>query len=119
MSVTFAVDDVAPMGLATTSKSLQDCAARAPSTEILVVSHEAQLVDDDPDGRNRRQTNQLIACVHRAFAEHRPLTLSPDHIWLTERHFTLFSGMLGYRQLPEGSFRPEVAWGVAEPLARE
>lgn len=82
MSITFAVDDVEAVRAAPAQTSLRDAASRALSTEVHVVSHNAALVEDLPLSPRPRRTNQLVACVHRAFAEHRPLTLSPDHVWL-------------------------------------
>ena len=72
MAITFAVDDVvaadAPRALLSLSERLgAHQALAAPVREII-----------DAPG-----VHPLLAAVHVAFAEHRPLVLSPDAIWLT------------------------------------
>lgn len=50
-------------------REVRDALWMAPGPETRVV---------DPEG-----AHPLLAAVHRAFAEHRPLVLSPDVVWLT------------------------------------
>ncbi len=88
MSITFAVDDVTPFapsapaepGLAERldmATSLEQQLGTAP----LAISHDAELI---PGGRwDGRHGHPLVVAVHRAFARHRPLILSPDVVWLT------------------------------------
>ncbi|MGY0234260.1 DUF4419 domain-containing protein [Longispora urticae] len=47
-------------------------------TESLVVGGDTALPVLEPDG-----VHPLLSAVSRAFAEHRPLVLSPDAVWLT------------------------------------
>jgi hypothetical protein len=71
--VTFAVDDVTP------------AAARLPQRRLGELFPDALVVGGDPalpvlrpDG-----VHPLLSAVARAFADHRPLVLSPDAVWLT------------------------------------
>jgi hypothetical protein len=70
---TFEVDSVEEAREAPTTVALgtlvQDTLWMAPGPQTRVV---------DPKG-----THPLLAAVHQAFAEHRPLVLSPDAVWLT------------------------------------
>lgn len=83
MSITFAVDAVTPVLDRLPTIPLRAASARLIGTDLEVVSHDGDVVDDAMAGLLGKRVHPLIACVHRAFAEHRPLTLSPDHIWLT------------------------------------
>ncbi len=72
MPITFAVDDVDPADAPRATISLGERlgvhqALAAPVREVI-----------DAPG-----VHPLLAAVHVAFAEHRPLVLSPDAIWLT------------------------------------
>ncbi|HEX4455073.1 MAG TPA: DUF4419 domain-containing protein [Kofleriaceae bacterium] len=71
--ITFAVDDVEPARdrLATRPiASLQESAlAHGGDPDLAVIDHG--------------DVHPLLAAVGRAFAEHRPLVLSPDAVWLT------------------------------------
>ena len=74
--VTFAVDDVTPAG------------SRLPERPLAELFPDALAVGGDPaqpvlepDG-----VHPLLSAVARAFADHRPLVLSPDAVWLTIAH---------------------------------
>jgi hypothetical protein len=77
MAITFRVDDVEPVRTPLPSVALETAVAEAVGVALVHVSHEAALVDQ------ARDLHPMIQAVHLAFAEHRPLTLSPDHVWLT------------------------------------
>src|SRR5262245_61130119 len=76
MAVTFAVDDVevAPVPAETVPFAQQAGGhlylGMDPSLRVLPTT----------------ATHPLLAAVHHAFAEHRPLVLSPDAVWLTIAH---------------------------------
>jgi hypothetical protein len=72
MAITFAVDDVAPAAAPRPTRAL--AASVGPH---LTLGAPACAVIDTPD------MHPLLAAVHTAFAEHRPLVLSPDALWLT------------------------------------
>ncbi len=71
--VTFSVDDVHPAAVALPTRPLREVYADA-----LVVGGDSELPVVAPDG-----VHPLLSAVGRAFAEHRPLVLSPDAVWLT------------------------------------
>lgn len=71
--VTFRVDDVTPVIEKLPTQPLGDVFADA-----LVVGGDPALPILVPDG-----VHPLLSAVGRAFAEHRPLVLSPDAVWLT------------------------------------
>src|SRR5512138_81120 len=71
--VTFQVDDVAPVTQALPSRPLGDM-----FPDALVVGGDPALPILVPNG-----VHPLLGAVGRAFAEHRPLVLSPDAVWLT------------------------------------
>ncbi|MBI2812302.1 MAG: DUF4419 domain-containing protein [Candidatus Melainabacteria bacterium] len=82
--VTFRVDDVE-----TVRTPLEQCKTRDSITRILNCVQDA---DGSPvlacSGYNSEvvansKSHALIGAVHIAFAEHRPLVLSPDAIWIT------------------------------------
>lgn len=72
MSITFAVDDVEP---AASPLLTRDLAAQV-GPHLALGAAPCALVET-PD------VHPLLGAVHLAFAEHRPLALSPDAIWLT------------------------------------
>jgi hypothetical protein len=91
-SVTFTVDDVEP---ATTP--LATCKTRE-AVEHLLNTSESKFLPDRPIATQSRveacwnfmldcvaeiRHHPLIAAAHHAYAEHRPLVLSPDVIWVT------------------------------------
>lgn len=110
MAITFRVDDVEP-------------AREPPATRTL----REHLGDDvlafggDPELRvlATKGTHPLLGAVHQAFAEHRPLVLSPDAIWLTiaqgvARHVRLNADTLRGRLVRhEGRQRIEISWPEA------
>ncbi|MFD1077099.1 DUF4419 domain-containing protein [Longispora fulva] len=69
----FQVDEVTP------------AASPLPTVPLSSVSPGALAVGGDPDRRVLAPggVHPLLAAVGRAFAEHRPLVLSPDAVWLT------------------------------------
>lgn len=71
--VTFAVDDVVPVQTALPTQPLRDL-----FPDALVVGGDPALPILVPDG-----VHPLLSAVARAFADHRPLVLSPDAVWLT------------------------------------
>ncbi|MBO2451125.1 DUF4419 domain-containing protein [Actinomadura barringtoniae] len=71
--VTFQVDDVAP---AAEPLPTQPLGGLFP--EALLVGGDPALPVLEPDG-----VHPLLSAVGRAFADHRPLVLSPDAVWLT------------------------------------
>ncbi|WP_327001227.1 DUF4419 domain-containing protein [Dactylosporangium sp. NBC_01737] len=70
---TFAVDDVTPAGSRLPERPLGDL-----FPEALAVGGDPALPVLEPDG-----VHPLLSAVARAFADHRPLVLSPDAVWLT------------------------------------
>ena len=71
--VTFGVDDVLPAAEALPTEPLGDVFA-----DVLAVGGDPELRILPPDG-----VHPLLGAVGRAFADHRPLVLSPDAVWLT------------------------------------
>lgn len=69
--VTFPVDDVTPV---TEALPTRPFAAQFP--DALVVGGDQAVLE--PDG-----VHPLLSVVAKAFAEHRPLVLTPDAVWLT------------------------------------
>ena len=78
MSISFAVDDVAPEGTLPPTCSLRehmgDPLAFAGDGSLRVLAAKGSTI------------HPLLSAVHVAFAEHRPLVLSPDAVWLTIVH---------------------------------
>lgn len=104
MPITFAVDDVTPATSAPRTRALGDVVG-----DVLALGVDGDLrVLDGP------RTHPLLGAVHLAFAEHRPLVLSPDAIWITiaqglARHVRLHSTELRGRLVRhEGTKRLEV-----------
>jgi Domain of unknown function (DUF4419) len=71
--VTFRVDDVTPATQALPAQPLSEMLEDA-----LVVGGDPGMLVLIPDG-----VHPLLSAVGRAFADHRPLVLSPDAMWLT------------------------------------
>lgn len=71
--VTFAVDDVEPV-----RSQIADRALSSLWPEAIAVAERPGCRVLEPDG-----IHPLLGAVARAFAEHRPLVLSPDAVWLT------------------------------------
>lgn len=71
--VNFAVDDVIPAGDALPTQAISD------------LHEDAMFIGGDPAARvlEPNGVHPLLSAVGRAFAEHRPLVLSPDAVWLT------------------------------------
>lgn len=78
MAVTFPVDAVDPVRTRLPTKPLRDVARVELDADLHVRSHDLALVD--VRGHN---PHPLLHAFHLAFAEHRPLALSPDAVWLT------------------------------------
>ncbi|WPB78320.1 DUF4419 domain-containing protein [Archangium violaceum] len=77
-SVTFAVDDVIPAPFPQRECDLAGSLAARLKEPVLAASHGPQVRFVPPE-----DTHPLMAAVHMAFSEHRPLVLSPDIIWVT------------------------------------
>lgn len=71
--VTFRVDDVTPVTEALPTQALGDLC-----TDALVIGGDPATPILAPNG-----VHPLLSAVGRAFADHRPLVLSPDAVWLT------------------------------------
>jgi hypothetical protein len=92
--ITFPVDAVKPAGKPIWTESLADSLNRRFQRKIVVLPEAEQLVVNATVdlflGRKLRfdiakvgsRCHPLIDAVHVAFSQHRPLTLSPDAIWL-------------------------------------
>lgn len=74
MAVTFRVDEVEPASEPPLTRSLREHLGEA-----------ALAIGGDPDRRVLAAdgSHALLGAVHHAFAEHRPLALTPDAVWLT------------------------------------
>lgn len=73
MAHTFSVDEVEPAASRLATRALGE---RFP--EVLALGGDAAAATVDLGG-----LHPLMAAVHLAFSEHRPLVLSPDAVWLT------------------------------------
>ncbi|MFB7723244.1 DUF4419 domain-containing protein [Nocardia sp. NPDC056100] len=71
--LTFPVDDVTPAAAALPTRPLREL-----FPEALVLGGDPELPMVEPNG-----VHPLLGAVGRAFADHRPLVLSPDAVWLT------------------------------------
>lgn len=93
--VAFAVDSVMPAGEPIWTETLADSLARRLQSKILVLPEQQQPVINTvfdllkerlPAKLDMRhigsRCHPLIDALHVAFSQHRPLTLSPDSIWL-------------------------------------
>ncbi|MEV4137266.1 DUF4419 domain-containing protein [Dactylosporangium sp. NPDC049742] len=74
--ITFPVDDVTPAGALLPTRPLGGL-----FPDALAFGGDPALPVLDPDG-----VHPLLSAVARAFADHRPLVLSPDAVWLTIAH---------------------------------
>jgi hypothetical protein len=85
MTVTFQVDDVSRAELPPATQPLSE---RYPDALVLGLPGDLRVVQA-PDSRqvgmptDARGVHPLLSAVHIAFAEHRPLVLSPDTLWIT------------------------------------
>jgi hypothetical protein len=89
----FTVDDVAAVRTRLPSRRLGDLAG-----DVLVMGGDPDLLVLEPDG-----VHPLLSGVGRAFAEHRPLVLSPDAVWLT-----IASGVAQHIRLHAEELRPRL-----------
>lgn len=89
----FAVDDVPAVLSRLPSRRLGELAGDA-----LAVGGDPDLPVLEPDG-----AHPLLSAVGRAFAEHRPLVLSPDAVWLT-----IAQGVAQHIRLHAGELRPRL-----------
>jgi uncharacterized protein DUF4419 len=94
----FAVDDVDAVRTRLPSRRLGDLAG-----DVLVIGGDPDLLVLEPDG-----VHPLLGAVGRAFAEHRPLVLSPDAVWLTIASGVARHRMAGTR--PAAGQPAVVAW---------
>jgi hypothetical protein len=111
--VTFPVDDVTPAVDALPSLPLGSLVG-----EALVVGGDPALPVLAPDG-----VHPLLGAVARAFAEHRPLVLSPDTVWLTiaqgvAQHVRLHAEQLRPRLVGHAG-RKRLAVTVDGPMPRD
>jgi hypothetical protein len=74
--ITFAVDDVAPAQTRLNEESLYDSLERRSGRVFVSLPERERRVVANA------RFHPLIEAIHRAFADHRPLVLSPDDIWL-------------------------------------
>ena len=79
MPTTFAVDAVTAVTTPLPKRHWRDAVKDVLGARLDVVSHDALVV---VDGAARRP-HPLLGAVHLAFAQHRPLRLTPDQVWLT------------------------------------
>ncbi|GAA2103407.1 DUF4419 domain-containing protein [Actinomadura alba] len=91
--VTFRVDDVAPA-----AKSLPTLPLGDQFSGALVVGGDPSLPVLETDG-----VHPLLSAVGRAFADHRPLVLSPDAVWLT-----IMQGLAQHVRLHAEELRPRL-----------
>jgi hypothetical protein len=89
----FAVDDVDAVRTGLPSRRLGDLTG-----DVLVFGGDPDLLVLEPDG-----VHPLLSAVSRAFAEHRPLVLSPDAVWLT-----IASGVAQHIRLHADELRPSL-----------
>jgi Domain of unknown function (DUF4419)/UvrB/uvrC motif len=90
---TFMVDDVLPAAQALPTRPVGEL-----WPDAIVVGGDPQLPVLAPDG-----IHPLLSAVGRAFAEHRPLVLSPDAVWLTIAH-----GVAQHVRLHAEALRPRL-----------
>lgn len=106
MPITFAVDDIAPAP--TPPRTVPFANTRG---EVLALGGDASM-----PVLEGITTHPLLGAVHIAFAEHRPLILSPDAIWLTiaqglARHIRLNADSLRHKLVRhQNKKRLEVQW---------
>jgi hypothetical protein len=93
MSITFALDDVVPAEAALPTRRLADAMAG-----VLALGGDTELpvVDHGP-------THPLLGAVHLAFAQHRPLVLTPDTVWIT-----IAQGVAQHVRLHAEALRPRL-----------
>src|SRR5688572_26793780 len=91
--VTFPVDDVQPVTDALPSRPL-----RALFPDAIVVGGDPTRLVLQPNG-----VHPLLGAVGRAFAEHRPLVLTPDAVWLT-----VAQGVAQHVRLHAADLRPRL-----------
>jgi len=110
MSATFRVDDVKPAEGRPETRRFGDTVKGA-----LVIGGDLEMQVADVS------THALLGAVHRAFAEHRPLVLSPDVVWLTiaqgvAQHVRLNAEALRSRLVRhDGKKKLVVGWNGAFP----
>lgn len=75
--VTFLVDDVQPADVAPGTIAAADYVRSRLPARLICTSVSGDLLRVDPD------LNPLVMAIYTAFAEHRPLVLDPDSVWLT------------------------------------
>ena len=89
----FAVDDVDAVRTRLPSRRLRDLTG-----DVLIIGGDPDLLVLEPNG-----VHPLLSAVARAFAEHRPLVLSPDTVWLT-----IASGVAQHIRLHAEELRPRL-----------
>ena len=77
MAITFRVDEVEPVVVAHREARLASMVEEKINGRLIMCSDLEQPLIAGTTG------NPLVAAVHLAFSEHRPLVISPDVVWLT------------------------------------
>ncbi|MFW5739686.1 MAG: DUF4419 domain-containing protein [Myxococcota bacterium] len=115
MSITFKADDVVPAATPVPTKPFESTVG-----QVLAVGGDPHLPVVDTAG-----VHPLLAAVHLAFSEHRPLALSPDAIWLTiaqgaAQHIRLHPDVLRDRvRAGRNKSALRVEWDGPAPATRE
>ena len=83
--ISFGVDSVEPATGRLPEKAAAEIWSLRTGRQADVLSIDSQLLvaESGLDLRRLEEVHPLVSAVHCAFAEHRPLVLSPDIIWLT------------------------------------
>jgi hypothetical protein len=89
--VTFRVDDVTPAAEALPTRPLSDL-----TPDAMASGHAPQVIE--PNG-----VHPLLHAIGQAFADHRPLVLSPDAVWLT-----ITQGLAQHVRLHARELRPRL-----------
>ncbi len=76
VGITFAVDEVKPATNPLPEVHVHEALRQKLSRLESCHDYHSKIVE-------RRHSHGLLEAVHTAFSEHRPLVLSPDHVWLT------------------------------------
>lgn len=114
MAITFAVDRVAPAPAPPVTVPLRQ---HLGGYEVCALPPDLQVVP-------LQHGTSLLSAVHTAFVEHRPLTLSPDAVWLTlatgiSQHFQLHAELLRPRTVAHEGRKRLVRRADAAPTSTE
>lgn len=105
MSVSFSIDDVPRATGPLPTRSLGEVLGDEVLGEVLAVGGDAEMpvVVHGPTHALIGAVHPLIGAVHLAFAEHRPLVLCPDVVWLT-----IIQGLAQHVRLNAEALRPRL-----------